>query len=173
MMGPDATNLVFCMLSFKPTFSLYFTFIKKLLSSSWVNAIRVVSSAYLWLLIFLLAILIPATAFHIMYSVYKLNKQGDNIQPSCTPFPTWNHSIVPCTILTVACWSAHRFQGSGKVVWYSHLFKNFPQFVVIHAVIGFHIVNKAEIDVFFSVTLLLFLWSNRCWQVDLWFLRLF
>ena len=34
------------------------------------------------------------------------------------------------------------------MVWYSHLFQNFPQFIVIHAVKGFGIVNKAEIDVF-------------------------
>ena len=34
------------------------------------------------------------------------------------------------------------------MVWYSHLFKDFPQFVVIHTVKGFNIVNKAEIDVF-------------------------
>ena len=39
-------------------------------------------------------------------------------------------------------------QGAGKVFWYSHLFKSFPQFVVIHTVKGFDIVNKAEIDVF-------------------------
>ena len=73
------------MMSFKPAFSLSsFTFIKRLFSS--FSAIRVVSSAYLRLLIFLPAILIPACAssslaFHIMYSAYKLNKLGDNIQP--------------------------------------------------------------------------------------------
>ena len=39
-------------------------------------------------------------------------------------------------------------QEAGKVVWYSHLFKNFPQFVVIHTVTGFGIVNEAEVDVF-------------------------
>ena len=39
-------------------------------------------------------------------------------------------------------------QEAGKVVWYSHLFKNFPQFVVIHRVKGFGILNKAEVDVF-------------------------
>ena len=39
-------------------------------------------------------------------------------------------------------------QEAGKVVWYSHLFKNFPQFVVIHTVKGFGIVNEAEVDVF-------------------------
>ena len=39
-------------------------------------------------------------------------------------------------------------QEAGKVVWYSLLFKNFPQFVVIHTVKGFHVVNEAEVDVF-------------------------
>ena len=59
--GPDAMIFVFWMLSFKPTFSLSsFTFIKRLFSSSSLSAIRVVSSAYLRLLIFLPAILIPA-----------------------------------------------------------------------------------------------------------------
>ena len=38
-------------------------------------------------------------------------------------------------------------QETGKIVWYSHLFKNFPQFVVIHSVKGFSIVNEAEVDV--------------------------
>ena len=102
------------MLSFKPTFSLSsFTFIKRLFSSS-LSAIRVVSSAYLRLLIFLLAILIPAcasssSAFLVMYSAYKLNKQGDNIQPWCTPFLIWDQSVVPCPVLAVASWSAYRF----------------------------------------------------------------
>ena len=39
-------------------------------------------------------------------------------------------------------------QEAGKVVWYSHLLKNFPQFVVIHTVKGFRIVSEAEVDVF-------------------------
>ena len=39
-------------------------------------------------------------------------------------------------------------QETGKVVWYFHLFKNFPQFVVIHTVKGFSIVNEVEVDVF-------------------------
>ena len=63
VMGPDAMILVFWMLSFKPTFSLSsFTFIQEVFSSSSLSAIRVVSSAYLSLLIFLPAILIPACA---------------------------------------------------------------------------------------------------------------
>ena len=86
-MEQDVMILIFGTLSFKPTFSLSsFTFIKRLLSSSLFSAIRVVSSAYLRLLIFLPAILIPASAssspvFLMMHSAYKLNKQGDNIQP--------------------------------------------------------------------------------------------
>ena len=39
-------------------------------------------------------------------------------------------------------------QEAGQVVWYSHLFQNFPQLIVIHTVKGFGIVHKAEIDVF-------------------------
>ena len=114
VMGPDAIILVFWMLSFKPTFSVSsFTFIKRLFSSSLLSA-RVVSSAYLRLLIFLLAILIPACAssspaFHMRYSAYTLNKQGNNIQPWRTPFPIWNQSVVSCPVLTVASWPAYRF----------------------------------------------------------------
>ena len=63
VMGPDAMILVFWMLSFKPAFSLSsFTFIKRLFSSSSVSAMRVVSSAYVKLLIFLPATLISACA---------------------------------------------------------------------------------------------------------------
>ena len=113
-MGPDAMIIVFWMLSFNPTFSLSsFTFIKRLFSSSSLSAIRVVSSAYLRLLIFLLAILVPACVssspvFLVMYSAYMLNKQGDNIQLWRTPFPIWNQSVVPCPILTIAPWPAYR-----------------------------------------------------------------
>ena len=112
VMGPDT---MIWMLSFKPTFSLSsFTFIKRLFSSS-LSAVSVVSSAYLRLLISLPAILIPACAssspaFHPMYSAYKLNKHGDNIQPWLTPLPIWNQSVVPCPFLTVASWPAYRFQ---------------------------------------------------------------
>ena len=115
MKGPDAMILVFLMLSFKPIFSLSsFTFIKRLFSFSSLSAIRVVSSAYVKLLIFLPAILIPACAssspaFLMMYSAYKLIKQGDNTQPWHTPFPIWNLSVAPCPVLTVASWPAYRF----------------------------------------------------------------
>ena len=90
--GLDAMILVSWMLSFKPTFSLSsFTF-KRLFSSSSLSATSVVSSTYLSLLIFFPAILIPVCAsfsstFLLMHPAYKLNEQGDNIQPWCTPFP--------------------------------------------------------------------------------------
>ena len=41
---------------------------------------------------------------------------------------------------------------AGQVVWYSHLFQNFPQFIVIHTVKGFGIVNKAEVDIFLKLS---------------------
>ena len=53
-------------------------------------------------------------------------------------------SSVNCCFLTCIQIS----QKAGQVVWYSHLFKNFPEFLVVHIVKGFGIVNKAEIDVF-------------------------
>ena len=81
-----------------------------------------------------------------MYSAYKLNKQGVNTQPWHTPFPIWNQSVVPCPVLTVASWPAYRFLR--RQVRWSGIpisFRNF-QFIVIHTVKGFGIVNKAEID---------------------------
>ena len=47
-------------------------------------------------------------------------------------------------------------QETGKMVWYSHLFKNFPQFVVIHTVKGFGIVNKTEVDIFLEFSSFLY-----------------
>ena len=137
-MGLNAMIFVFWMLNFKPAFSLSsFNFIKRFFSSSSLSAIRVVSSAYLRLLIFLPAVLIPACAssspaFHMMYSVYNLNNQGDNIQPWHIPFPILNQSIVPGLVLTVVSWLAYRFLRR-QVKW-----SGIPiswrvfQFIVIH-----------------------------------------
>ena len=114
VMGPDATILVFWMVSFKPAFSLSsFTFFKRLFSSSSLSAIRVMSFVS-EVIDISLAILIPACAasspsFCMIYSACKLNKQGDNIQPWHTPFPILTLSIVSCLVLTVASWPAHSF----------------------------------------------------------------
>ena len=59
-------------------------------------------------------------------------------------------SISSCCLQILACILIS--QEAGKVAWCSHLFKNFPQFVVIHTVEGFGIVNKAEIDVFLELS---------------------
>ena len=145
-------------LSFKPGFShSSFPFIKRLFSSSSLSAIRVVSPLYLRLLIFLPVILIPACAssspaFHMMYSAYKLNKQGDSIQPWRTPFPIWNQSVVTCPYNCCFLTCIQVSQEAGQVVWYSHLSQNFPQFIVIHTVKGFGIVDKAEMDVFLELS---------------------
>ena len=162
--------LVFWKLSFKTAFSLSsFTFIKRLLSFSLLSPIRVVSPVCLRLLIFLLAIVIPAwasssPAFHIMYSAYKLNKQDDYIQPWGTPFPTWNQSVVLCPVLTVASWPAYRFLRS-QVRW--SIFPSlveFSNFIVIHIVRVFRVVNKSEVDAFVDLCWF-FWWCNGCWHL--------
>ena len=172
VMGANAMILVFWILSIKPTFSLSsLVFIRRLFSSSLLSVIRVVSSAYLRLLIYIPATLIPAVlhlahpAFLMVYSAYKLNKQGDNIQPWCTPFPTWNQSVVPCPVPIFASWPAYRLL-KRQVRWSGIpiSFRIF-QFIVIHTVKGF---GRC-----FSGTLFFFWWSSRCWQFDFWFLFLF
>ena len=57
-------------------------------------------------------------------------------------------SSTNCCFLTCI----HISQEAGQVVWYSHLLKNFPQFIMIHTVKGFGVVNKAEIDVFLELS---------------------
>ena len=97
-----------CILIFSLTVAFStFTHIKRLVSASWLSALRVVSSAYLRLLMFLPPILIAAynsssLAFLMMCSACRLNKQGDSRQPCRTPFLILNQSVVPYRILTVA-----------------------------------------------------------------------
>ena len=101
--------------SFKPALSLSsFTLIKRLFSSSSLSSTRVVSSAYLRLLMFLQPILLPdcnssSMAFLMMCSANRLNKQGDSRQPCHTPFSTLNQSVAPYRVLMVAPWPAYRF----------------------------------------------------------------
>ena len=66
-----------------------------------------------------------------------------NLQPVCCSMSSSNHCFWTCTQIS---------QEASKVVWYFHLLKNFPQFVVIHTVKGFGIVNKAELDVFLELS---------------------
>ena len=90
--------------------------------------------------------------WHFAWCTLHISKQGDNIQPWCIPFPTWNQCVVPCPVLTVASWPAYRFL-KRQVRWSGIpiSFRIF-QFVVIHTVKGFGVVNKAEIDVFLELS---------------------
>ena len=131
-----------------------FTLIKRLFSSTSLSAINVVPSAYLRMLIFFPAILFTAwdsSSWHLSWWILPISKISRvtimivtlsylltvltycaYVQPYHTPFPVWNQSIVPCPVLIVASWPAYRFlRRQVKVVWYSQIFKNFPQFVVI------------------------------------------
>ena len=95
VMELDAIMFVFQMLSFKPAFSLFLYHSHLRGSLVLLRCFRVVSSAYLRLLIFLLAILIStcdssSLALHMTYSEEKLNRQDDIIQPCCTPFSILN-----------------------------------------------------------------------------------
>ena len=71
-----------------------------------------------------------------MYSLVPL-------EPVCGSMSGSNCCFLTCTQIS---------QEAGKVVWYSHLLKNFPQVVVIHIVRGFGIFNKAEVDVFLELS---------------------
>ena len=65
------------------------------------------------------------------------------LEPVCSSMSSSNCCFLTCIQVS---------QEAGRVVWYSHLFQNFPQFIVIHRVKGFGIVNKAEIDVFLELS---------------------
>ena len=65
------------------------------------------------------------------------------LEPVCCSMSSSNCCFLICIQIS---------QEAGQVVWYSHLFQKFPQFIVIHTVKGFGIVNKAEIDVFLELS---------------------
>ena len=79
------------------------------------------------------------------------------LEPVCCSMSSSNCCLLTCIQIS---------QETGKVVWYSHLLKNFPQFVVMHRVKGFSIVNEAEVDV-----ILLRSWIK--WQLKNFFLFVF
>ena len=107
---------------------------------------------------FLPPVLIPACsssslAFFMMISAYRLNKQGDSKQPCHTLLDP-----ISCSIQDTNCCFLTHIQISyetGKMIWYSHLSKSFPQLVIIHTVKGFSIINETEIDVLLKFPCLL------------------
>ena len=109
------------------------------------------------LLIFLPEVLIPACAssspaFHMMYSAYKFIKQGDNVTYSLTysfsDLEPVYCSMSGCNCCFLTCIQIS--QEAGKVVWYSHLFQNFPVCCDPHS--SFGIVKKAEVYVFLELS---------------------
>ena len=110
--GARCHDLSFLIFSFKPAFSLSsFTLIKSLFCPSSLSVIRVVSSAYLRLLMPILmpAYNSPSLAFLMICSVYRLNEQGDSRQTCHTPFSILIQSFVPYRVLTSASWPTYRF----------------------------------------------------------------
>ena len=76
------------------------------------------------------------------------------MQPWLSPFPVLHQSIVLCPVLTVSSWPSYRFI-KRQVKWSGMpISKNFPVLIVIHAVKGFSVVNKAEVDVFLKFSCL-------------------
>ena len=65
------------------------------------------------------------------------------LEPVCCSMSSSNCCFLTCIQIS---------QEAGQVIWYSHLFQNFPQFIVIHTVKGFGIVNKEEIDVLLELS---------------------
>ena len=66
-----------------------------------------------------------------------------NFEPLCCSMSSYNCCFLTCIQISLE---------ADKTVWYSHLFQNFPQFIVIHTVKAFGIVNKAEVDVFLELS---------------------
>ena len=91
-----------------------------------------------------------------MYSAYKLNKQGDNIQPWHTPFLILNQSVVPCPVLTVASWPEYQFLRR-QVRW-----SGIPiSLRIFHSLlwstqVKVSVVSEAEVDVFLEFSCFLY-----------------
>ena len=152
VLGLDAMIFIFWILSFKPAFH------SSLSPSSRDSLVPLCFLPLQWCHLYFWGYwyfsqqswfqLVLECVFCMLYPVYKLNKQGDSIQPWHTPFSIWNQSVVPCPVLTVASWPAYRFL-KRQVRWSgTPISWRIFQFVVIHTVKGFSIVNEAEVNVF-------------------------
>ena len=145
VMGPDVMILVFWMLSFKLAFHSPFTSSRVssvplwFLPLWWYHLHIWGCCCFSWQFWFQLVIH-PAWHFA-LYSAYKLNRQGDNYNLDVLLSQFWN---VCCSVSgSVTSWPTYRLLR--RQVWWSgipYLFKNFPQFIVIHTVKSFGIVNE-------------------------------
>ena len=78
-----------------------------------------------------------------MVTIYSLMYSFPYLEPVCWSMSSSNYCFLTCIQIS---------QEAGQVVWYAHLFQNFPHFIVIHTVKGLGIVIKAEIDVFLELS---------------------
>ena len=152
VMGPGIMILIFWILSFKPTFSLSsFTFIKRLFSSVsafchkggiiCISEVIDISPSNLDSSL----CFIQPSILHVVLCI-KVKQAGwqhtalmhsfPNLEPVCCSMSCSNCCFLTCIQIS---------KEVGQVVWYSHVFKNFPQFFMIHTVKGFGIVNKADV----------------------------
>ena len=76
-------------------------------------------------------------------TIYSLDILLPDLEPVCCSMLSSNCCFLTCMQIS---------QEAGQVAWYSHLFQNFPQFIVIHTVKGFGIVDKAKIDDFLELS---------------------
>ena len=76
-------------------------------------------------------------------TIHSLDLLLPDLEPVCCSMSSSNCCFLTCIQIS---------QEAGRVVWYSHLFKNFPQFIVICTVKGFGVVNKAEVDIFLELS---------------------
>ena len=124
---------------------------------AWWATVHGVAKSHDWGYWYLLAILIPACAspslaFCMMYSASKLNQPWQytaltysfpDLEPVCCSMSSSNCCSLTCIQIS---------QEAGKVVWYSYLFQNFPQFILIHTVKGLGVVSETEVDVFLELS---------------------
>ena len=75
-------------------------------------------------------------------TIYSLDGLLPYLEPVCCSMSSSNCCFLTCIQIS---------QEAAQVVWYSHLFQNFPEFVVVHTIKGFGIVNKAEVDNFLGL----------------------
>ena len=94
--------------------------------------------------------------------IYSLDVYFSYLELVCCSMSSYNCCFLTCIQIS---------QEANQVVWYSHLLKNFPQFIAIHTVKVFGVVNKAEIDVFLELSYF-FDDPTDGWQFDLWLVPL-
>ena len=150
IMGPDTMVLVFLIFSFKPTLSLCsFTLIKRLFRSSFL--LLEWYHLHIWgfwcfscLSGFQLVTHLARHFSRCAQCIGQINRLTALSYSFLNPKPT-SCSIQGSDFCFLACiWVS---QKTGKMVWYFHLFKSFPQFAMIHTVKSFSIVHETEVDV--------------------------